>query len=433
MRRSTEPSRAEVTSLLGAFCFFLSAIEYMVPKPLPFMRLGIANLPILLAVDILPFPWFITLALVKVVGMSLISGSLFSFVAIFSLAGTLAAALAMWVAARAGPKLISPIGVSILGAMASNAVQVVLARYIVFGQAAWLIAPLFLGIGLVTGTALGIFADHFARTSCWYAHAAGLAQPLSVAAAEVPAPIRAAAPAELPEASAAAKAKFAARRATRAAASARRAARRTRFEGAFSPAAMALAGALAALIYLFEENLAVKAALFALFALAAIAAGKRVSFLMTAIVSAGIIATNLLVPTGRVLARIGPLAITQFALIEGISKALTFEGLMLLSKATILQGLRLPGRFGRIVASAFVYYDRIVEYKGKIRASRLSEDADVMMCSIWDAETNPTSTPSRAGGIEPRGLDQAVSGSAWKGALPLAIVIVAIGAVSIIL
>ena len=69
---------ADVTALLAAFCFFLSAIEYMLPKPMPFMRLGIANLPILLAVDLLPFKWFRVLAAAKVVGMRIVSGSLFS-------------------------------------------------------------------------------------------------------------------------------------------------------------------------------------------------------------------------------------------------------------------------------------------------------------------------------------------------------------------
>ena len=161
--------KADVTALLGAFCFFLSAIEYMVPKPLPFMRLGIANLPILLAADLLPLPWFLVLALVKVVGMSVISGSLFSYIALFSLAGTLVAALVMWAARRAGGRLISAVGVSVLGAVSSNAVQVLLARVVVFGEAARLIAPAFLAMGLVTGTLLGLFAEAFAAKSSWYA------------------------------------------------------------------------------------------------------------------------------------------------------------------------------------------------------------------------------------------------------------------------
>jgi heptaprenyl diphosphate synthase len=159
---------ADLTAFLGAFCFFLSALEYMVPKPLPFMRLGVANLPILLAVDILPLPWYLALALVKVVGMSLISGSLFSYVAVFSLAGTLTAALAMRAARKALGRLVSAVGVSVLGAVASNAVQIAIAGLFVFGDAARLVAPPFLATGLVTGVLLGAFADTFAAKSKWY-------------------------------------------------------------------------------------------------------------------------------------------------------------------------------------------------------------------------------------------------------------------------
>jgi len=143
----------------------------MIPKPLPFMRLGIANLPILLAVDILPLRWYLVLALVKVVGMSVISGSLFSYVALFSLAGTLAAAVSMWGAKRLGGRAISFVGVSTIGAMLSNAVQIFLASVVIFGQAARLIAPAFLGMGLITGLLLGIFAERFALVSRWYARA----------------------------------------------------------------------------------------------------------------------------------------------------------------------------------------------------------------------------------------------------------------------
>jgi heptaprenyl diphosphate synthase len=162
---------AEVTALLGAFCFFLSAVEYMVPKPLPFMRLGIANLPLLLAADFLPLPWYLALALVKVVGMSVISGSLFSYIALFSLVGTLTAALVMWAARKALGSLVSAVGVSILGALASNAVQIAIAGIVVFGDAARLVAPPFLAAGLVTGILLGAFAEAFAGKSLWLARA----------------------------------------------------------------------------------------------------------------------------------------------------------------------------------------------------------------------------------------------------------------------
>ncbi len=366
--------KADVTALLGAFCLFLSAIEYMLPKPMPFMRLGIANLPILLAVDLLPFPWFLTLAFVKVIGMSMISGSLFSFVALFSLSGTMTAALVMWMARKAGGERISQIGTSILGAMASNAVQVVLARVVAFGEAAWLIAPIFLLMGLITGTALGIFAEHFVRHSSWLAQAAGKIPGSEGEWDTTAAPKDAAA---LPEKHRKTSIK-----------SERRAKRRQRFEANFSPLPTALAGMILAVIFLFENKLAVKAGMFVFFMAAVILAGKRFSFATMLSVSAGIVAANLLVPSGKVLWSFGPIEITHYALLEGLIKALTFEGLMLVSKASIMQGLKLPGRVGRIVGESFLYYDRIIEYKGKIRAASLAADADAMMTAVWENEVS---------------------------------------------
>ena len=374
---------------MGAFCFFLSAIEYMLPKPMPFMRLGIANLPILLAVDILPFRWFLALAAVKVIGMSLISGTLFSYVALFSLAGTMAAALVMWGARRAGGKFISQIGVSIAGAMVSNAVQILIARFLVFRETAWLIAPLFLGMGLATGAALGVFAESFARTSLWYARAAGLPDPVPTAGGK--AAERRGILAWLASAMAAGKARRAARKAVRdearrprlEKAAAARTARRARAERIFAPGALALAGMIVTAAFLFQPNVLLKAVMLIAFILAARAVGKRFSLATTLSVSLGIILANLIVPSGKVLGTLLGMKITQGALIEGIEKALTFEGLMMLSKASIAPGLKLPGRLGRIVAAAFVYYDRIVEYKGRIKAASLSRDADDLMLRVW--------------------------------------------------
>lgn len=378
---------ADVTALLGAFCFFLSSIEYMLPKPLPFMRLGIANLPILLAVDILPFPWYMLLAVVKVIGMSLISGTLFSFVALFSLVGTMTAALVMWGTRKLGGKYISQIGVSVLGAISSNAIQIVIARYVAFGEAAWLIAPVFVAMGLVTGLALGIFAEHFAKVSRWYALASGKPTDARPGAAASPGGAD-------DTAEQAAQAKAAVKATAKAKTKAARDARRFRFEQIFEPWQIAAAGLVVAILFILEKNLAVKLGLLVFFIAAAYLAGKPFSLWTTLAVSAGIIAANLLVPSGKVLFQIGPLAITQFALTDGIAKAITFEGLMFLSKASIMRGLRIPGTLGNIVSSSFLYYDRIIEYKGKIHASSLSADVDGMMFAVWEKETGASASPT---------------------------------------
>ena len=159
-----------LTAFLAALAFFLSTVEYMLPRPIPFMRLGLANLPLLFAVDLLPFGPYMVLALVKVIGMSLLTGSLFSYVALFSLAGTLASALAMRGLRKIiGARNLSYLGLCVAGAMASNLVQVALARIFIFGPSARFMLPAFLGLGLISGIALGLFAQAFASRSTWYA------------------------------------------------------------------------------------------------------------------------------------------------------------------------------------------------------------------------------------------------------------------------
>ncbi len=159
-----------LTAFLAGLAFFLSTIEYMLPRPIPFMRLGLANLPILIAVDLLPFGPYMALAFMKVVGMSVLSGSLFSYVALFSLAGTMASALVMrLLRAIAGPRLLSYVGLCVAGAISSNMAQVALAQVFVFGPSARLMAPAFLALGLVSGVALGTFTQVFVSRSEWLA------------------------------------------------------------------------------------------------------------------------------------------------------------------------------------------------------------------------------------------------------------------------
>ncbi len=169
---STQPPGKErdTIALLGAFCLFLSTIEYMIPKPLPFMRLGIANLPLMISIDLLPAPAYFLLASIKTVGQGLVSGTLFSYVFLFSLAGTFASALLMFGLRRAlGSARIGFTGIGVIGALASNLTQILLARAFVFGDSAKYVAPPFLAAGLVTGMALGLFCESFVSRSEWYA------------------------------------------------------------------------------------------------------------------------------------------------------------------------------------------------------------------------------------------------------------------------
>jgi heptaprenyl diphosphate synthase len=165
-----DPGVRKTLALLGAFCLFFSTVEYMIPKPLPFMRVGITNLPLMLALDIFPFHIFLILIALKVLGQALITGTLFSYIFLFSLAGTSFSALAMYGLRRfLGRGRISFIGVGTAGAMISNATQLALAWIFLFRNNARFIAPPFLAVGVISGVSLGLFCEYFTGCSRWYA------------------------------------------------------------------------------------------------------------------------------------------------------------------------------------------------------------------------------------------------------------------------
>lgn len=161
--------RAKLTAFLGGMCLFLSSIEYLLPRPVPFFRLGLANLPIILSLKLLPFPYILLLVLLKILGQGLISGTLASYVFLFSAAGSYASALVMTAAFKISPRYISLIGVSILGASAGNMIQLLLSVTFIFGDSAWVIAPLFLAVGTVSSLLIGLFAQRFSAKSRWMA------------------------------------------------------------------------------------------------------------------------------------------------------------------------------------------------------------------------------------------------------------------------
>lgn len=159
--------RTHVIALLAAFCMFLSMIEYLIPKPLPFMRIGLANAPVLVSLVICSRRETLLLVLLKVLGQGLVNGTLFSYIFVFSAAGSFSSGIVMLCAHTLASRRLSLIGVGMLGALASNLVQILLARAVIFGDSAFLIGPPFLLIGTVSAFALGHFANSFVDSSTW--------------------------------------------------------------------------------------------------------------------------------------------------------------------------------------------------------------------------------------------------------------------------
>ena len=164
----TQTTDKKLLPFLAALCLFLATVEYAIPKPLPFLRLGLANLPVIVALFLLPSRDIYTLILLKIIGQALITGTLFSYIFAFSAAGSLASGLTMMGVHRLFKNRISCIGLSLAGAAANNLAQLAVARLILFGSATKYIAPILLISGAVTGLLLGIFTQMFIEKSKWF-------------------------------------------------------------------------------------------------------------------------------------------------------------------------------------------------------------------------------------------------------------------------
>lgn len=169
MRISTlSATRKSLIALLAACCLLLSLVEHMIPKPVPFLRLGLANLPVLISLGLLTVPELLLLVTLKVLGQGVVNGTLFSYVFLLSASGSFASVFAMLVANKAAGRYISLVGVSMLGALASTVAQLALAALLVFGSSTRYIAPPFLASGLITAIVLGFMATAFCGRSRWY-------------------------------------------------------------------------------------------------------------------------------------------------------------------------------------------------------------------------------------------------------------------------
>jgi heptaprenyl diphosphate synthase len=220
--------------------------------------------------------------------------------------------------------------------MASNGVQLVLARYFIFGEALRYLIPPFLASGFITGIVLGIACEFFCRRSRWYAkHNActTVAEPETPAMPETR---------ETPPEKATPKNKREERRLTR----------RDTWNGFFNSGELFAAGLIMMMLLLFCRSLPGRIIQFGFFCLLALLSGKKINIVSTLLMMTGIVFFNLLAPYGKVLAVFGPLRITQGSLFAGLEKAVTLEGLVMLSAACIKSDLRLPGKIGSLLGES---------------------------------------------------------------------------------
>lgn len=155
-------------ALLVSLACVLQISESLIPHPIPGLRLGLANMLTLTALVVLGFRYALEIAILRALLSSFIMGTFMSPTFVLSFSGAVVSTLAMglfyWLSRSYRNYQFSLIGVSIIGALTHNVVQLFLA-YILLIKHSGIFALLpWLCIGAVaTGWTTGIVAGAVCR------------------------------------------------------------------------------------------------------------------------------------------------------------------------------------------------------------------------------------------------------------------------------
>ena len=165
---------------LAALTLILSYVELIIPRVIPFFRLGLGNAALLSGLSSgLTFPAFMLLSLVKSVAANLMAGTLFSPFFIVSLCQSLSSAFVMFFLyklSRCGKnsgRFFGIYGVSLAGAAVSAFVQIFLSS-LYLGQGTFsLLGPMLL-FNLISGLITAAIAENYMPKAFEAAYLAGI-------------------------------------------------------------------------------------------------------------------------------------------------------------------------------------------------------------------------------------------------------------------
>ena len=152
--RNGKARRVALYGMLTALAFILSYVESLVPVTLgiPGVKLGLANLVVLIALYTLDLKGAFVISVVRIILSGLTFGGLFSM--LYSLAGGLLSFAVMAILSR--KKLLGTVGVSVCGGVAHNIGQLLVAMAVLETESVWYYFPVLLISGSVAGVLIGL-------------------------------------------------------------------------------------------------------------------------------------------------------------------------------------------------------------------------------------------------------------------------------------
>ncbi len=147
-------------AILSAYALALHGFEAILPSPIPWLRLGLANIITLTALLLFGFRVALMITINRIILGSLFIGTFLGPSFILSFGGGVCATCAMGVVLAANKKIFGPVGLSLIGALFHNAAQLFLAYglFIQRIEAVLFISPIIILLGTLTGLVNGIVA-----------------------------------------------------------------------------------------------------------------------------------------------------------------------------------------------------------------------------------------------------------------------------------
>lgn len=159
-RRIPKTSRLALAAMLSCLALIFSYIEFLIPIDfgIPGIKLGLANLLIIIALYGLEWKYALAINLVRIT----LSGLLFSgaFGVVYSLSGGLLSFFVMAILKKTHK--FSIVGVSMAGGVFHNLGQILVAAKLVSNVKIFYYFPFLLFSGIVTGVIIGFFAYYLA-------------------------------------------------------------------------------------------------------------------------------------------------------------------------------------------------------------------------------------------------------------------------------
>ena len=142
--------------LLIACAIILHIAEGLIPLALPMcIKLGFANIITLIALMLLDFKSTLIIVAMRCFMGSLFSGTFLSVTFLMSFGGGMMAAICMYAVLRF-VKALSPVGISICGALAHNLTQLAVASLVIGNAAIYYYLPIMLIASIPTGILVGL-------------------------------------------------------------------------------------------------------------------------------------------------------------------------------------------------------------------------------------------------------------------------------------